>query len=130
MDEKHEQERPDSANDTALECVVYEALKCLGWAVPDSADDVRRAEAELSESPTPMPESLQDAAAVFEGKAAGGMANVSLTALGPDAQVEENLAQAAREGGKIPPEIEEQMRRDRLAAEQQLEEDQDGGDVG
>ena len=50
---------------------------------------------------------------------ASGFANLKPSLFSPDAQVEENLARAARKGGKIPSEIEERMRRDRKDAERQ-----------
>ena len=116
---KHDDaERPD------LQRNVHEALKSIGWTAPECEDDVRRAEAESAAGAAPLPGSLADAAAVFEGKAGGGLANVCPAAFSPDAQVEENLARAARGGGKIPPEIEERMRRDREDAEDALEQEE------
>ncbi|MCS7013614.1 MAG: hypothetical protein RML35_07185 [Chloroherpetonaceae bacterium] len=37
------------------------------------------------------------------------------------AEIQEQMARAAREGGAVPPEVEEQMRRDRAAAEAKLQ---------
>ncbi len=130
MAKKRKEPAPTDKGSEVIEANVHQAIRSLGWAVPECEQDVRRAEAELSASATPLPESLGDAAAVFEGKTDGGVANVSLAEFGTDAQVEENLARAARQGGKIPPEIEQRMRRDREDAERKLSQDEDGEDIG
>ncbi|MDY7011938.1 MAG: hypothetical protein SVV80_14500, partial [Planctomycetota bacterium] len=99
---------------------VYRAMRLLGWTVPECEDDVRRAEVELSASATPLPESLTDAGAVFEGQTARGLTNVKPVSFSADPATEENLARAARQGGKIPPEIEQRMQCDRQEAEREL----------
>ena len=120
MSKKHQ--KHDGVND-ALEQDVHGAMKSLHWAVPESEADVRLAEAELSASAISLPEALSDAPAVLDGKAACGVADVKSFAFPSDPTSEENLARAAREGGKIPPEIEERMRRDRQSAEEQAREE-------
>ena len=117
MAKKRKRPTPSHKGSENLEGKVQRAMTSLGWTVPECEEDVRRAEAELPAGATTLPEPLGDAAAVFEGKADGSMTNVSTTAFGPDAQVEEDLARAARRCGRIPPEIEQRMRRDREAAE-------------
>ncbi|KPK85459.1 MAG: hypothetical protein AMJ81_03545 [Phycisphaerae bacterium SM23_33] len=107
---------------------MHQALKSMGWAVPEAEDEVRRAEAELAQSPAALPESLADAAAVFEARA-GGPDEARVVSFPAEAASEDHLARAAREGGPIPSEIEERMRRDREAAERELEKDHDGQDV-
>ena len=129
MSKKHQ--KHDGVND-ALEQDVHGAMKSLHWAVPECEADVRLAEVELSASAISLPEALSDAPAVLDGKAAPqgtpprgacGVANVKSFAFFSDPTSEENLARAAREGGKIPPEIEERMRRDRQSAEEQAREE-------
>ena len=115
--------RPKSGRDPG-ERDVHEALKSLGWVVPESEHDVRQAEEDLAESRIGLPESLTDAAAVFERKAARGFANVSPLCSPLDRQSEQDLARAARQGGPIPPEMEERMRRDRKAAEDAFEQEE------
>ncbi len=109
---------------------VHQAMRSLGWLVPECEDDVRRAETQLAGTAPPLPAELADAAAVFQGKLGGGAPDMGPIAFGPDAQAEGNLARAARQGGKIPPEIEDRMRRDREDAERELDAGEDGQDVG
>ena len=114
----------------ALEAQVHQSLTDMGWAAPESESDVRRAEAELSDSPATLPPALTDPASIFDTEAARGFAVSETIKFSPSAGVSQNLARAAREGGQISPEIEERMRRDRKAAEDACEEDQDGQDIG
>ena len=147
MTEKHKSRAQAGAGRDPGEQDVYEALKSSGWMVPECDDDVRRAEAELSQALAPLPESLADPQAVFEGQAAPpsaaspgtapgavspgtsprdacGLAALRLSVFPPDPQTEHNLARAARQGGNIPPEIEEKMHRDRKTAEDASQQDE------
>ena len=121
--------RKPASGGEALDSEVHEALRSLGWVAPECEDDVRRAETELSASAAPLPESLIDAATVFAPKAACGFAKVLSPCFPSDPQTEDNLARAARQGGEIPPEIEEKMRRDRQDAERKLNQDENGQDI-
>jgi hypothetical protein len=116
---------PSDGAQRALLRDVHEALKSAGWAMPQSEDDVRRAEGRIAESPAALPEALRDPAGAVERAA-----RPEPLALPPGRQAAENLARAAREGGEVPPEIEEIMRRDRRAAEEAFDEDHHGEDVG
>jgi hypothetical protein len=113
-------------SDKGREADVHQALRSLGWVTPECEDDVRRAEAELSGNATPLPESLTNAGAVFKDKAAGGLADVKPVSFSADPVAGENLARAARQGGKVPPEIEDRMHRDRQEAERELDQGEDG----
>jgi len=151
MTEKRKSRAQAGAGRDPGEQDVYEALKSSGWMVPECEEDVRRAEAELSQALAPLPESLADPRAVFEGKAvppgtapgaatpgtppraatpgtapgaACGLAALRLSVFLPDPQTEHDLARAARQGGPIPPEIEEKMRRDRKTAEDASQQDE------
>lgn len=126
MAKKRKESAPGDKGHETLDADVHQALKSLGWTVPECEDDVRRAEAELSGSATPLPESLTNAGAVFKEKAAGRLANVKPVSFSADPAAGENLARAARQGGKIPPEIEDRMHRDRQEAERELDQDEDG----
>ncbi len=119
--------RPGRA-DPGLEREVHDALKRLGWVIPQSEDQVRAAEAEQAGRGAPLPASIADPAKVL-GRRPGG-AELKLSVFQPGPADQENLARAAREGGKIPPEIEERMRRDRQAAEEAFEREEHGEDVG
>lgn len=109
---------------------VHQALKSIGWTIPECEDDVRRAEAELSGSATPLPKSLTDAGAVFDRRPGSSNITPKPLAASPVYEVEDNLARAARQGGTIPPEIEQRMRRDREDAERRLNRDENGEDIG
>ena len=107
----------------AIAAQVYRALGELGWTVPQSERDIGRAEDEQAEGAAALPEALRDPKAVFDRPPARGGAKV-IGFLGA-ADIDATLARAAREGGRLTPEIEEAMRRDREAAERELEEHQD-----
>ncbi len=117
--------RPRGEGERGLADDVYDALHSLGWIVPQTAADVLRAEAELAEAPPDLPAELQDAQAVLEGARPRGGAARPL-AFPPNADVDNTLARAAREGGQISPEVEEAMRRDRQAAKREAEDGSEG----
>lgn len=99
-----------------FEGAVFDAMRRAGWILPQTVEDVLRAEQELDQSAVQLPSRLADPYAILDGPSRalrlGGRSGA------PDDQsVEENLAQAAREGGTIPPTVQEQMRKDRDAAE-------------
>ncbi|HUU59057.1 MAG TPA: hypothetical protein VMZ50_05905 [Phycisphaerae bacterium] len=126
MSRNRKPRNPQADDDEALAADVHEAMKLMGWTVPESEDDVRRAEQELPASAAPLPGALADPKAVFDGKAACGFADLKTPSFPPDAAGEDHLARAAREGGPIPPEIEERMRRDREQAERESDREQNG----
>ncbi len=115
-------QRPDIDDD--IEREIAKAMQSLGWIVPQSEDDVLRAEAELAEygGSAGLPEALIDPKAVFDHTPGHAPSGPELFQFPVDQEIEENLARAAREGGPIPPEIEEILRRDREAAERKLED--------
>lgn len=96
---------------------VFDAMRSLGWIIPTTEEDVAFAEAMLSREVVELPEELKDPYPILESIDAD-CPPIPAAPVPRDAQVEENLARAAREGGDIQPEIEQQMRRDRQAAEQ------------
>lgn len=46
--------------DPGFEDLVERAMRACGWLLPTTVEGVRRAEAELRESPVPLPERLRD----------------------------------------------------------------------
>ena len=126
-----EKRKKPASGGGALAGDVHQAMRSLGWTVPQCEDDVQQAETELSASAAPLPESLSDAATVFNCcEAASGLANIAPQCFLSDPEIEDNLARAARQGGEIPPGIEDRMRRDRRAAERKLNQDENGEDIG
>ncbi len=110
------EEAQTSQND--FERVVFEAMQQGGWILPQTVEEVRQAEEELAANPVELTPGLTDPYAVLDKPhrriRLGGQLEV-----GRDSILEQNLAQAAREGEGIPPEVKEQMRKDREAAENQ-----------
>ncbi len=106
-------------NGVNLERQVYEAMRSLGWIIPTTEEDVERAEALLSKEIIELPEDLRDPYAIPASMDSDCPPSDHNPSTG-DAEVEENLARAAREGGVIRPEIEQRMRQDRQAAEQKI----------
>ena len=130
MAKKRKDQDPHDKADEALDLDVHEALKSPGWVVPECEADVRQAEAEVSAGALDLPEALRDAEAVFEGRGADDLSALTPASFAADPEAEENLARAARSGGAIPPEIEERIRRDREAAEQAMNQEENGEDIG
>ena len=109
---------------------VHDALLSAGWAIPESEADVRRAEEALADGPAALPESLCDPAAAWRRAERTDAPGVRIAPFPSAGEAAENLARAARDGGEIPPEIEEILRRDRRAAEEELDRNEHGEDVG
>lgn len=113
---------------------THRLLRNLGKLIPETADDVRRAEEELAEEPCELPEALKDADRVFEGSLPSyGLDASSTPPSEPDADVLSGFSAAAREGRGLTPEVKEQMRRDWNEARRTREEedgDHGSGDRG
>ena len=107
---------------------VHATLMNMGWLIPESEGEVRQAEAALADGPTVIPEELVDAEAVWKRSSEASHRGLSL-GFPADPAAEQHIARAAREGGRIPPEIEDRMRRDREEAEKSFEQDEHGQDV-
>jgi hypothetical protein len=120
-DLERDRRRVDQNEELAAD--IHDAMRSLGWTVPTCVEDVLRAEADLAASPSPLPAELQDAKAVFERPDESPGADVVLP-FGGDADIDATLARAAREAGHITPEIEQAMRRDRQAAQQERDDAQ------
>ena len=115
----------DRQAEQAIEADVQRTLGEMGWIPPTSEAEVAACEVELPEAP--LPASLADADAVLgrPDKPIGAPGTLKL----PDRpDIESTLRRAARQGGTIPPEIEDKMRRDREQAENASDETEDGQD--
>jgi len=105
--------RPSSEN---LDDEIREAMRLEGWLVPETVEDVLKAEREFESNQIPLPAELLDVAAVLRNVERP----LKLVRSVPHAindNVMENLARAARNGSPLSAEIEEQMRQDRARAE-------------
>jgi hypothetical protein len=108
---------------------VYEAGLLLGWVVPISEADVLRAERDLAANPVSPLEQLRDLKSVFD-QAKRRVPQARMSAFcSENPQVGAALARAAREAGRLTPEVEERMRCDRKAAEEEQKKDGHGKDV-
>jgi hypothetical protein len=108
-------------NDNDIERAVFDAMRFAGWILPQSTEEVLRAERELAEHPVPLPTELANPYAILDRPDRSIPVAGSIGAL-RDAATELNLAQAAREGSEIPPEVREQMDSDRKRAEEGSDE--------
>ncbi len=108
------------AGDEALNADFHRALASLGWRLPDTEDEIAEASKWVEEHPPAVPAHAADPA---QALARPRPRAVPLRPVSLDAEdaVEENLSRAAREGDRIPNEIEERMRRDRDDAEREID---------
>ena len=110
-------EKPPPEND------VHRAMRSLGWAMPESEADVRRAEEDLDANPVSLPDALADPKAVFEREHRPDSTIPMRLPFSGSSYIDATLARAAREGGEITPEVEDAMRRDRKAAERDAQDE-------
>jgi hypothetical protein len=108
----------EGGNHDQLEEHMHEAMKGLGWVLPRSLDDVAQVEAELDAEGCELPPALRDPFAVLERKRADSPKAHFVPA---NEDTEECLAQAAREGKTISPEIRQKMQADRERVERKKE---------
>lgn len=96
-----------------------------GELIPETEDEVRLFEESVDIDHVTLPDGLSDPFAVLARDDADQEAKlIPFPKVSPNKDVGEQLARAARDGKPIPPEVEERMRQDREAAEE--EEDEDG----
>ena len=104
---------------------VHDALRALGWVAAQTERDVQLAERQLAEGPErpELPAALRDPHAVRAGAPLGPQGPHATLPLPAAGDADATLARAAREGGRVTPEIEQAMRRDRQAAERDARRD-------
>lgn len=102
-------------SDDAADRLIYEAFCANGAFVPQTPDEVARAEAELDEANVELPASLRDPLAILRRK--NSPRREARRSPHIDQSAVENLACAARNGGEIPPDVEAAMNRDEEDAE-------------
>jgi len=86
-----------------------------GWLAPETEAEVLQTEPKLASETITMPTSFNHPRELLHRNIEIRTAQSTTTP--KSSEVEENLARAAREGGKISPEVEQRMKRDRDAAE-------------
>lgn len=119
---KSKQPNPEGtpAGDEALNAEFHRVLASLGWRLPDTEDEIAEAAKWVDAHPPTVPAHVADPA---QALARPRPRAVPLRPVSLDAEdaIEENLARAAREGDRIPDEIEERMRKDRDDAEREID---------
>ena len=93
---------------------LYKALKKFIYTFPDSEEDLILSEEKISKMEFEIPDKLNDPLEILR---VGRIEKVSEFHSFYDAELEENLAQAAREGSNIPDDVWEQMEEDRKKKE-------------
>jgi hypothetical protein len=101
--------------DGDFEKAVLEAMRG-SWILPQTPEEVRQAEEGLGSNPVDLPVGLANPYSVLDKPSRKIRLGRPLET-DRDLSLEQNLAQVAREGGEIPPQVKEQMRKDREAAE-------------
>jgi len=109
---KGKKTKPDRST---LEREVMRAMRGEGWLAPETEEEVLETEGKLASERITMPTSLDHPRELLHRPIEIRTAQSKLAP--KSSEVEENLARAAREGGKISPEVEQRMKRDRDAAE-------------
>jgi hypothetical protein len=95
--------------------LVQRVLLKKGLSLPVTEEEVAAAEDDLAKDNVKLPSSLSEPPD-FLSPPRGIRARIASQVREPT-DFEQEMARAAREGGQITPELEEKMRRDRIAAE-------------
>lgn len=116
MSIKKNNSKDEFENTKDLERKIYATLRSKGLIIPITAQEVLDAEALMKGNMIELPEELRDPEVILNRSKQ--KLSIKFSPLSSsNKETEENLARAAREDGKISPEIEERMRKDREAAE-------------
>jgi hypothetical protein len=103
--------------------LIYRAMADMKWITPIDDDTLEKDEqafqAALQSGKIHLPKTLESPDAILAKFHAKKSPTPS-----PEQTIGEQMARAAREGGAIPPDVEEQMRRDRKNAEAKLQKPQ------
>lgn len=103
------------ADEEQVELLLSEFIITEGLSIPTTDQDIRAAEDDLLESSVELPEALQDPHAVFQ--AATARAARPLGTLETSLKGTPEMKRAARNRGEIASEIDQEMERDRKAAQ-------------
>lgn len=109
---------------TSLGVLICQALKETGLALPETEDEIAAAEAEIAKDKVILPPALQGPWG-FLNSSARLSVSPSTAASVVSQEVVNELARAARSGGALTKEIEEQMRKDREEAEVKAESNEE-----
>jgi hypothetical protein len=115
--EKQKQQDEKELSEQEAEQVVYEALRLCGAFLPQTVDEVARAEAEVDEHSVELPPKLRDPFALLERMQKGATGLPFPRNRAVDSEAVENLAFAAKNGSDIPPEVLSRMDEDERNAD-------------
>lgn len=96
----------------------HKALKMHGYIFPEKEFELREFEESISKMSFIIPEKFNNVLAILQD---GRIENVGKFNSFSDLQIEENLAQAAREGSSISEEVLKQMEIDRKKSEKSID---------
>lgn len=111
----------DQNKKVAQEEAFHKALKSYGYVFPETEEELQAFESGIFKMKFKIPEKFNDPSAILEK---GKIKRVGDFNSFYDEEVEENLAQAAREGSDIPSDVWEQMEKDRKNAEEAKDDEQ------
>jgi hypothetical protein len=123
------QEEREARELEALEARVHAALRDEGGVIPQTEEEVARAEADWAKEPVELPEGLLEPPDLEALSSDAPRRVLRPPGFAGPARIFDDMARAAREGKPIPEEIEETLRRDREAAEREAEEGTEDGDA-
>lgn len=103
-----------TGDDNEISHELYRLLKESGLAFPDTEEELEQLLAHGRMNSAPIPGELDDPSLILKR----GLLELSFSLnSSTDKEIEENLAQAAREGDQITEEVRDQMRKDREDSE-------------
>ena len=107
-------ERPKNVSDAEFEAALHSALQAAGHFFPETENDIASLEATMDMNGVPTPDSQKFRQLLR--KSGGKIVRLPNTAKITSSEIQENLAMAARNGGKISEEVRKRMDADRAKA--------------
>ena len=108
--------KKQSDSEKQFDILLYGAMKHTGWIIPQTIEEVFKAEEALEKESVVLPAEIADPYKLFNRKKQGKIKTILFK--GNDSNVASELSQAAREGGEISDIVRQRMKNDRLAAEE------------
>ena len=106
-------------NDMNKEKFFYKSLKRHGYIFPETREELQSFEDDIFKMKLKIPKKLDDPLEILKAGKTGEIPHFN--SFHQD-EIEENLAQAAREGSDIPSDVWEQMEKDRKDSEEKDDE--------
>ena len=111
--------KSSNAGESVMEGVVRRVLGATGRIVPETEEEVARAEAAIDEDAVVLPAALDNPPLSDPGESQSSTSQPASNALHTEAG--SNLARAARNGKSVPDDVLKKMAQDRAAAEAEEE---------